>query len=312
MTTRGLPLLLACGLLALALAMPPLSWSRRSYDFLAVFDITQSMGVADYRLDGRPASRLDFARQALREALPRLPCGSRVGLAAFTEYRSLMLLAPIEVCEHYNDLLATLEQLDGRMRWADASQVSKGVYWALRAARDIGDEPRLLFFSDGHESPPIEGEGPALFGDITRGQIGGLIVGTGDLAPSPIPKVDPSGRSRGVWSADEVAQGLDPDRRSEHLSGLRETHLQGLAARTGLGYVRLEDAAGLTAAMRDPQLARTRELPTDLTWMPVALALAAVCWPALAGVLRARRNRLPATTDGAIRNRAKTSQSHHP
>ncbi len=289
MRPHGLLQLLACGLLALALLMPPLSWSRRSYDFLAVFDITQSMGVTDYRLDGRPASRLDFARQALREALPRLPCGSRVGLAAFTEYRSLMLLAPIEVCAHYNDLLATLEQLDGRMRWADASQVSKGLFWALRAARDIGEEPRLLFFTDGHESPPIEGEGPALFGDITRGRIGGLIVGTGDLTPSPIPKVDPAGRSRGVWSADEVAQGSAPSQRSEHLSGLREAHLQALAARTGLGYTRLDDAAGLAAAMRDARHARTRELPTDLTWMPVALALALVCWPALTTLLRARR-----------------------
>ena len=41
-------------------------------------------------------------------ALTELPCGSRLGLAAFTGYRSLMLLAPVEVCEYYGDLLATL------------------------------------------------------------------------------------------------------------------------------------------------------------------------------------------------------------
>jgi len=271
-------LLLACALLTLSLLMPPLSWSRRSFDYLVVFDITQSMDVADYRHDGRPESRLAFARRALREALPRLPCGSRIGFAAFTEYRSLMLLAPIEVCEHYNDLLATLAQLDGRMRWAEASQVSKGIYWALRAARDLQpDPPQLVFFTDGHESPPIEGEGPEPFADLERGRVGGLIVGTGGAVPRPIPKSDASGHPRGFWSADEVTQGSDPAARNEHLSALRERHLQAVATRTGLDYLRLDESTGLSAALLEPGRARTRALPTDLGWIPLALALLLVC-----------------------------------
>lgn len=293
MRTRPLPAWLPLAgtnaLLALALLLPPLDWPRRSFDYLVVFDITQSMNVADYRLQGRPASRLDFARQALREALPRLPCGSRVGLAAFTEYRSLTLLAPIEVCAHYDDLLATLANVDGRMRWADASQVAKGVYWGLRAARDVGDAPQLVFFSDGHESPPLDGALPALFGDLERGRIGGLIVGTGDLSPSPIPKSDGRGRARGVWSADEVAQGADPAHRAEHLSALREAHLQAIAALTGLDYLRLEDTTGLARALTSPARARTRALPTDFSWIPLAAALALVGGPPARRLLRTWR-----------------------
>ena len=275
----------ACALLVLALLLPPLPWPRTSFDYLAVFDITQSMGVTDYRLDGRPVSRLDFSRRALSAALTDLPCGSRVGLAAFSGYRSLTLLAPVEVCAHYGDLLATLDQIDDGMRWAEASQVAKGLFWALRAARDIGDSPQLLFFTDGHESPPLDDGTPALFGDIREGQVRGLVVGVGGDVPRPIPKRDASGRANGFWGADEVVQGADPARRSEHLSARRGTHLQALAARTGLDYLGLDDIAGLSAAMRAAPRSQRRELPPDLTWLPLGLALGLLCAAPLRSLL---------------------------
>lgn len=81
-----------------------------------VFDISQSMNVQDYELDGAPISRLSIAHEAVRRTLRDLPCGSRVGWAAFTGYRTILLLAPVEVCDYYNDLLASLDQIDGRMR----------------------------------------------------------------------------------------------------------------------------------------------------------------------------------------------------
>src|SRR5690349_25165987 len=102
------------------------------------------MDVEDYELNGKPASRLAFAREAARRALRELPCGSRVGWGAFTEYRSLLLLAPIEVCGHYNDLLATLDQIDERMRWGNASEIAKGVFWALRLVKSLEPVPALV------------------------------------------------------------------------------------------------------------------------------------------------------------------------
>src|SRR6185436_632041 len=98
-----------------------------------------------YELGAAPASRLAYARQAVRRALRDLPCGSRIGLGAFAEYRTLLLLAPIEVCGSYNDLLASLDYLDGRMRWANSSEIAKGVFWAVRGAKPIGEGTQVIF-----------------------------------------------------------------------------------------------------------------------------------------------------------------------
>ena len=86
---------LALALLLAAWAMPTFNRPRATYDYLVIFDITQSMNVTDYQLGEAPASRLAYAREATRRALRDLPCGSRVGWGAFAEYRSLLLLGRI-------------------------------------------------------------------------------------------------------------------------------------------------------------------------------------------------------------------------
>ena len=99
-----------------------------------------------------------------------LPCGSRVGWGAFAEYRTILLLAPVEVCANYNDLLASLDRIDGQMRWANASEIRKGVYWAMRASKEVGGKPDILFLTDGQEAPPEVGAGLPLFDDLKRGE----------------------------------------------------------------------------------------------------------------------------------------------
>src|SRR5258708_2540915 len=115
----------ALALLILGLFMPTVQLPRPTFDYIVVFDISQSMNVEDYELDDAPVSRLSYARNSVRQALRSLPCGSRVGWGAFTGYRTLLLLAPVETCANYNDLLASLDKIDGRMRWSNASEVSK-------------------------------------------------------------------------------------------------------------------------------------------------------------------------------------------
>jgi mxaL protein len=272
---RGAGLLAAAALLlVLALAMPAVTLPLARSESIVVFDITQSMDVQDVQLDGAPVSRLAFARESARRALRELPCGSRVGWAAFTEYRTLMLLAPIEVCENYNDLLATLDEIDGRIRWGNASEVAKGVFWAVRAARELGTQPAVLFLTDGHEAPPLS----ALprFDDVRTGQVRGWLLGIGGSVPQPIPRTGVEGEHIGYWRAADVVQRTAADgqpRSHEHLSELREPHLRMLSGRTGLGYAALRDPAALAGLMRDPQLARQVGVPTDLYAVPAALAL---------------------------------------
>lgn len=266
----------ALALLLLALWLPPVALPRATHDAVVVFDITQSMDVEDRRLGQAPASRLVFARDAAQRALLELPCGSRVGWGAFAEYRTLLLVAPLEVCEHHADLLASLALIDGRMRWANASQVSKGVFWAARAAKELQPHPAVVFVSDGHEAPPLGSSEIAPFDDLKPGEVAGWLLGTGELPPQPIPRTDDAGRRIGYWRADEVVQ---PERMGdgavarEHLSGLREAHLMALARQIGFGYARLEGPQDMKAAMTDPRALQRRPVPTRLNALPALVAL---------------------------------------
>lgn len=267
-------LLVALLLLLCAFLMPAVDLPHDTYDYIVVFDITQSMNVEDYELEGTRVSRLYFARAAVRRALRDLPCGSRVGWGVFAEYRTLLLLAPIEVCRHYNDLLASLANIDGRMRWGNASEVAKGVLWSIRMAKDAGSKPSVLFLTDGQEAPPLGSGDHPVFGDVKAGEIRGWLIGVGGYAPKPIPKTDAEGNLVGVWRAEDVIQRGNADSQShEHLSGLREPYLQALARQVGFDYARLAELSSIGDAMRDARFAHRKPVPTDIDWLPTALAL---------------------------------------
>ena len=306
--------LLAGAALALALGFlrPSLPWQRAVFEQVVVVDITQSMNVKDQRLDGKPVSRLAYAKHALRQSLLALPCGSKLGWAVFTEHRSFLLFAPVEVCGHLDELRATLDAIDNRMAWIGSSEVAKGLYSGLSIARQLPGVPALVFVTDGHEAPPLNPRHRPSF-EGKPGEVPGLVVGVGSLRPSPIPKTDPQGRPLGFWAADEVLQsdprsqgrggsvsgerlvedaaigaapalGATPG--SEHLSALHEVYLRLLAGELGLGFHRLETADGLAAAMTSPALARRVAVQADGR---VALALLALAMLLQQLLLRHRR-----------------------
>ena len=263
----------AFALLLLALVMPRVPLPRDAVEQIVVFDITQSMDVADHELDGRSVSRLRFARESVRRALPDLPCGSKIGWAVFAEYRTLLLMAPIEVCENHAELVGGLERIDGSMRWSNASEITKGVFWAMRMARDTtpGARTQVVFITDGHEAPPLGSRMLPLFDDLRPGELPGWLVGVGADVPQPIPRADKFGRPIGLWRADEVAQ--LPGTSSEHLSALHEAHLEALARRVGYSYARLRSTESIRPVLLDARAARRVMVPTDLSPLPVAAAL---------------------------------------
>jgi quinoprotein relay system zinc metallohydrolase 2 len=267
-------------LLLLALVMPRVPLPRHTIDQIVVFDITQSMDVPDHELDGQSVSRLRFARESVRRALPGLPCGSKLGWAVFAEYRTLLLMAPIEVCANHADLIAALDRIDGSMRWANASEVTKGVFWAMRTARDAAEasavRTQVVFITDGHEAPPLAARTLALFDDLHPGEQPGWLVGVGGDAEQPIPRADALGRQIGLWRADEVVQ--RPGTSSEHLSALHEAHLEALARQVGFGYARLRQPESLAPVLHDPRAAQRVMVPTDLSAVPVGAALLLLAW----------------------------------
>lgn len=295
-------LVIALGALAATFAKPSVTTQRELVDHLIVIDITQSMNVPDYQLEGRPTSRLTYAKHALRESLLAMPCGSKVGWGIFTEYRSFLLTAPVEVCANIKELRSTLDGIDGRMAWMGNSEVAKGLFSGIGIAQKLPDSPSIVFVTDGHESPPINARHRPAF-EGKPGVVKGLIVGVGDLKPSPIPKFDPLGRSIGFWGADEVMQtdprsqgrvgsvggeqlADDPDAGtavmsgstpgSEHLSSMREGYLRLLSSDTGLEFVRLQNPQALATALTSPSLARATPAPTDLRVALGGLALVAL------------------------------------
>jgi mxaL protein len=266
-------------LLVIAFVLPAVPLEHDTYECIVILDITQSMDVEDYELDGSPTSRLAYAREAARRALRELPCGSRVGWGAFAGYRTLLLLAPVEVCENYGDLLTSLAKVDGSMRWENASEITKGVYWSMRAAKELGSRPNVIFVTDGQEAPPLDPTNILpMFDDLKAGQVHGWLIGAGGYSPMPIPKTDDDGNREGYWRADEVLQPGDlipgsKSRGAEHLSALREPHLQEVAHQVGFDYTRLSSTESIARAMLDRRFARRAQAATDLYWIPAVMAL---------------------------------------
>lgn len=275
----GRAISLALIILIVALFLPPVPLQHDTFESIVIFDITQSMDVEDYERGNSPISRLAYAQDAARRALRELPCGSKVGWGAFAGYRTLILLAPVEVCENYGDLLTSLAKVNGDMRWENASEITKGVYWSMRAAKELGSNPSVIFVTDGQEAPPIDPTNILpMFDDLKVGQVHGWLVGAGGYSPMPIPKTDDEGNRQGYWRADQVMQPGDliagsKVRGAEHLSALREPHLQEVAREVGFDYARLNSPESIARVMLDRRFARREKAATDLYWIPALAAL---------------------------------------
>lgn len=296
---RHLDARLICLLLAALTALagifnPHWPMRRQAVDMLLVVDITGSMMVRDYPGGSTGLSRLERVQAAIAAILAELPCGSRAGLAIFSERKPFLLLAPMETCANYAALTGSVQRLDWRMAWEGDSFISRGLFGAIDLAAEFEADP--VFFTDGHEAPPLLLGSSAPHYAGTREQPSGLIVGVGDLAASPIPKFDDDGRQIGTWAADEVIQenrtGLPPSEvqqregyeprnapwgaaaaeGEEHLSGLREGYLQALATGAGLGYVRLQDEARVVQAIQHHLRSRPVQAPIPLRpWLALSM-----------------------------------------
>jgi mxaL protein len=260
-------------LLILALCAPMVKLPSATFHYMVTFDITQSMSVEDVLLEGAPVSRLTLARAAMREVLRRLPCGSTIGWSIFADYRSFPLMLPVEVCANYDVLLSSLDKIDGRMRWANASNINKGIYWALRNAQSMPGTD-IVFLTDGQEAPPLRA-GQAPMPPLSEPEPGGWLIGVGSDLPTQIPRTDVNGNVSGFWTAEDVIQvpGLPIGQSHEHLSELREAYLISLATQNSLRYQRLTSPSSLTPAILGRLSAHRTWIPTDIRWLPAVLAL---------------------------------------
>lgn len=291
-------LLAALALLVFALFRPSAQVNREILNSVFIVDISQSMNTRDYLVDDKPTSRIVVVKNLLRKSLRELPCGSRMGLAIFAEYRSFLLLSPVEVCSNYAELSASIDHISGRMAWAGGSEVAKGLNWGLKMAVEIQPRPTIVFLTDGHEAPPINLRNRPRI-DVKSGEVHGILIGVGSDELSPIPKFDPDGQALGYWQAHEVAQidvysqgrggsvsgekTADADQSetkkrtpTEHLSSVKESYLRQLAQENALSYARLTLPGDLAKMLSAANITQRASVPTPISWLPALFALAAI------------------------------------
>lgn len=267
----NLPVLLALALILVAVMAKPVQTEQPVYAFQVAFDISQSMGVDDVSHNGVAVSRLSLAKEAAGSLLRSLPCGSKLGWSVFTGRRALTLLAPLDVCEHYAGLLASLDEIDGSMRWSNGSIIGKGLHQLMRSAHNMEDQPNVVLMTDGHEAPPLE-QGQRGMPNTSKFDVTGLLVGIGGEAPVAIPKTNPDGSQAGFWQAEEVVQ--RPGVASgEELTRRHDEHLMMLAGLGDLHYQPLDSIRSLITAVEDEKFSQQQEASYDFRWIPATLAL---------------------------------------
>ena len=272
----------AAVLSAAALTAPTVRMNRSVYHYFIVFDITQSQNAEDYVLDGKPVSRLAFAKHAARAAIRDLPCGSSVGIGLFSAYDSsdmammmgdeggwsarmprepsvlAPLFGPIEVCRNFFVIDRTIEAVDWRMAWDDSSDITGGLYATINKAKALNGRTKVVFFTEGE--PYVAYGGGDNFRPFSgaKREVKGLLVGVGGLVPAQIPKFDDLGNRKGFLAT---------------RSRLDESFLRRLEAETGLRYVRLLSAAQFSADLRAAEFAEREEVDVDIRLPLGALAL---------------------------------------
>lgn len=290
-------------LIAAALWFPKTDRTIKVMDILFVIDITQSMDVEDAEVAGEQVSRLTWAKDYSQKTLVDLPCGSHVGLAVFSEYRSLILMNPVEVCANYNDLKQMIAKINGTMAWALSSEVSKATFEAIKSAKLIEPNPSIVFITDGHESPPLH---KTLFAKFrgNPGEVPGVFVGVGGDDLLAIPKHSLEGEDLGVWQVNDVLhqdvyvsgrgdmqQQNALKAKTEHLSSQKKVHIKRLATMVGFDYV-LSPESPNSLIKKLHSVANTHDQVVSYSWAPWLAGLALIILVALyfPAHLKSRKN----------------------
>jgi mxaL protein len=263
---------------------PETELPRRVYRYQFVIDITQSMNARDYRVAGYPSDRLGFVKATLLEALHDLPCGSEVGLGLFTTQSVHFLFEPLEICRHFSVIDDALRHIDWRMAWSADTHVESGLHHAIRDLIKRDPSTRLIFLTDGQETPPQLVK-PVF--DVEPGAIKGLVVGVGGRSPVTVPRYDRENNSLGIWENADIekppvsstvySQKVEVrtlPTEGPYLSWMDETHLREVSASTGLGFLVLDQPETFRKMILRDDLAELRPAVTDLRlWFGLAAIL---------------------------------------
>lgn len=312
MTWRFWVLFVATMVASISLLNPRLPLPGSHFRYVFVIDISQSMNVDDVTLNGHKLRRLELVKHAVWETIEQMPCDSEAGFALFTEHRSYLLFTPVEICAHYRELRYMLDTIDWQIAWRSRSEIAKGLISALKIGAALEPPARIVFFSDGHEAPPVHPDYRQVPEPVDAA-IRGAVIGVGGDQLSAIPRYDLAGRKTGYWRPEDINQvddystgrfgtgepmaGVDGaafraqvETGQEHLSSLHEAWLQKLAGEAGLGYLRLETPTQTARFLTGTLFAERKIAAADARWIFAAVALLMLLLVYLPDKRDARRN----------------------
>lgn len=216
---KGLLLLLALGLLLLALAGP--RWgsryqevSRKGVDIMMLVDLSRSMEVADVE-----PSRLERAKREIADFL-NIVQGDRVGLTVFAG--AAFVQCPLTL--DYAALKLFLNSLQPGAIPVPGTDLGAAIDTGLSAFDFKAETDKvMLLITDGEDN---EQRGLEAARKAARRGVRIFVFGIGDLSGGPVP----AGKEQGGFKKDDKGQVV--------LSRLDERILQELASVTGGDYVR--------------------------------------------------------------------------
>lgn len=281
-------LAISLGLLLFALLKPSVPIKHNIYSYFLVLDITQSMNTVDMKLDGKAISRIDFAKQMLRETISSLPCGTKVGIGMFSGVNVVAMYVPIDVCSNFSSIQDTIDHIEWRSAWTADSRVREGLLASAQVMTNFPEPAQLVYFTDGEEAPKLHAFNTRDLSTFQSGD-GWLIVGIGSEAGGPIPKFDSNHQMIGYWSHEsmQLAPGAAPiaaagilQRKSDladspkdrYVSKLAESYLQGTAKEINATYVRGDSLHTILDAMKNQKPARREWAPVSIDWLLATFA----------------------------------------
>jgi mxaL protein len=283
-------LVLAIGMLALALLKPNINLKQAVHNYLLVADVSQSMNAEDEKLNDKAVSRLDYTRILMKKIVQSSPCGTYFSVGVFASDNVALLITPLEVCKNLDGIIDSIDHLEWRMAWKGNSRLSFGVRAAANTFDSLNVPAQMLFFTDGDEAPRVN---VTIKQDLSGIQIGQnfTFVGIGGHEKVGVPRYNSNNKRVGYWPisdnnnagavgvtyADPSQDEPDPPvayaEYDRFLSQLEEEYLKSLAGEINATYIKGVDHPSFYDFVQKQKPAASFVSEYSIRWLYLLLAL---------------------------------------
>ena len=262
--TKQAFLALSFCMMVIAFAAPFTTTEVRSYNFMALVDISQSMWCQDYREQASRLSRLEIAKRNLLSLVKALPPESRFGLAAFagSEGANLILTPPRSVGKSRVDLESMIRAIRYSWIWNDGTSIAKSISSITETVEknppEYGSGVTLIVLTDGEETKGLDPREPSREPRRSEG-VRYYFAGHGTPEGAPVPELDEK------WQFKRFR--TDPGG-APLISKLDEQYLKGLAKSLNGSYGRIQTGSDLKALANGDKFKTGKyEGNIDISWI---------------------------------------------